>query len=101
MARILKCDGLLPAKIDPDGQFIEVQPADVRQMKAYIDANRALTTPFDIVVEGKTAGLSQSQAQDKLHPWADAGATWWIEGLWEMPQEEVVARIKQGPPQLF
>lgn len=100
MARILKCDGLLPAKIDPDGQFIEVGPADVRQMKAYIDANRTLTTPFDIVVEGKTAGLSQSQAQDKLHPWADAGATWWIEGLWEMPLEEVVARIKLGPPHL-
>ena len=100
MARILKCDGLLPAKIDPDGQFIEVEPADVRQMKAYIDANRTLTTPFDIVVEGKTAGLSQSQAQDKLHPWADAGATWWIEGLWEMPLEEVEARIKLGPPHL-
>jgi hypothetical protein len=100
MARILKCDGLLPAKIDPDGQFIEVEPADVRQMKAYIDANRTLTTPFDIVVEGKTAGLSRSQTQDKLHPWADAGATWWIEGLWEMPLEEVEARIKLGPPHL-
>lgn len=100
MARILKCDGLLPAKIDPDGQFIEVEPADVRQMKAYIDANRTLTTPFDIVVEGKTAGLSRSQAQDKLQPWADSGATWWIEGLWEMPLEEVEARIKLGPPHL-
>jgi len=100
MARILKCDGLLPAKIDPDGQFIEVEPTDVRQMKAYIDANRTLTTPFDIVVEGKTAGLSRAQAQDKLHPWADAGATWWIEGLWEMPLEEVEARIKLGPPHL-
>ncbi len=100
MARLLKCDGLLPAKIDPDGQFIEVEPADVRQMKAYIDANRTLTTPFDIVVEGKTAGLSRSQAQDKLQPWADSGATWWIEGLWEMPLEEVVARIKLGPPHL-
>jgi len=99
MARILKCDGLLPAKIDPDGKLIEVKPADLCEMKAYVDANRTLTTPFDFVIEGKTVGLSPAQAQDKLQPGSpprhlvDRGPV-------EMSQEEVVARIKQGPPQL-
>jgi hypothetical protein len=100
MARILKSDGLLPAKMDPDGKLVEVKPADLSEMKAYVEANRTLTTPFDFVIEGKTVGFRQAQAQDKIQPWADAGATWWIEGLWEMPKEEVVARIKQGPPKL-
>jgi alkanesulfonate monooxygenase SsuD/methylene tetrahydromethanopterin reductase-like flavin-dependent oxidoreductase (luciferase family) len=98
MRRILKCDGLLPQKMSPEGQFEEVTPADIRAMKAYVDANRTLTTPFDIVVEGKTGGLPPAQAQAKLAEWAEAGATWWIEGMWEHSEAEVLQRIRQGPP---
>lgn len=98
MQRIVKCDGLLPAKIDKEGRFVDVEPDDVRQMGDYIAANRTLTTPFDIVMEGKTAGLDRAQAKDKLHAWADTGVTWWIESLWTLPLEEVRERIMQGPP---
>jgi hypothetical protein len=69
-------------------------------MKAYADANRTLTTPFDIVVSGKTAGLDRAQLQDKLLLWREAGVTWWIEGLIEEPEEQVIERIRQGPPRL-
>ena len=65
MKRVLKCDGLLPNKMDENGKFVDLQPEDIRQMKAYIDANRTLTTPFDIVVEGRTAGLDQAQTRGK------------------------------------
>lgn len=98
MQRILKCDGLLPLKMSPDGQFQEVQPDDIRDMKAYIDANRTLDTPFDIIVEGKTAGMERTQITEKLTPWLDAGATWWIEGMWGDTQEAVSQRLRQGPP---
>jgi alkanesulfonate monooxygenase SsuD/methylene tetrahydromethanopterin reductase-like flavin-dependent oxidoreductase (luciferase family) len=98
MQRVLKCDGLLPLKMSPDGQFQEVLPADIREMKAYIDANRTLDTPFDIVVEGKTAGLVPDQIQEKLAPWVEAGATWWIEGMWGDTQDAVKERLQQGPP---
>ncbi len=84
--------------MSPEGQFEEVTPADIRAMKAYVDANRTLTTPFDIVVEGKTGGLPPAQAQAKLAEWAEAGATWWIEGMWEHSEAEVLQRIRQGPP---
>jgi hypothetical protein len=67
-------------------------------MKAYIDANRTLTTPFDIVAEGKTDNLDHSQVRDKLLEWMDAGATWWVEGLWEATEEQAAARLGQGPP---
>jgi hypothetical protein len=98
MRRILKCDGLFPQKMNPKGEFEEVTPTDLRQMKAYIDANRTLTTPFDIVAEGKTDNLDHSQVRDKLREWMDAGATWWVEGLWEATEEQAAARLGQGPP---
>jgi hypothetical protein len=100
MQRVLKCDGLLPQKMNTDGEFIEVTPADLRQMKAFVDAKRTLTTPFDYVAEGKTGTLDPHEAKDKINEWAEAGATWWIEGLWETTEEQASARLRQGPPGL-
>ena len=98
MRRILKCDGLLPQKMNSKGEFEEVTPDDLRKMKAYIDANRTLTTPFDYVVEGKSGELDPSLVNEKQHEWAEAGATWWVEGLWEATTEQAAARLRQGPP---
>ena len=98
MQRILKADGLLPMKMNAEKQYEQVTPADLREMKAYIDANRTLSTPFDYVIEGKTAGMSAQQIRDTLGPWAEAGATWWIDGLWEMSEEQVLEHILKGPP---
>jgi hypothetical protein len=100
MRRILKCDGLLPQKMNTKGEFEQVTPNDLRQMKTYIDANRTLTKPFDIVVDGKTGDLDRAQQKDKLQKWADAGATWWIEGMWEATEEQALARLRQGPPRI-
>ncbi|HNT25006.1 MAG TPA: LLM class flavin-dependent oxidoreductase [Anaerolineales bacterium] len=98
MHRVLKCDGLLPQKMNPAGELVELTPEDVSEMKAYIDTNRTRSTPFDIVVEGQTGGMPLSQAQEKVAAWAEAGATWWIEGMWGRSVEEVSTRIQQGPP---
>ena len=100
MRRILKCDGLLPQKMNNEGKFEDVTPEDVRLMKAYVEANRTLTTPFDIIMEGQTAGLDHAQVQDKLGPWIEAGVTWWNEGLWMDSSDKLKERIKQGPPRL-
>ena len=100
MQRMLKCDGALPEKRDPEGQPVDVTPEDVREMRAYVEANRTLTTPFDIVASGKTNGLDRSQQKDTVLPWVEAGATWWMEGLWGMSNEEVAERIRQGPPKV-
>jgi hypothetical protein len=91
---------VLAEKVNPEGKGEEVTPVDICEMKAYVDANRALTTPFDIVVGGKTAGLDRAQLQDKLLPWKEAGVTWWIEGVIEEPEGQVTERIRQGPPRL-
>jgi hypothetical protein len=98
MRRALKCDGIFPQKMDAEGKFVDVTPEDVSQMKAFIDANRTLTTPFDIAVEGKTAGMSSTQAENTLKPWISAGVTWWIESTWSLEEGELAERIEQGPP---
>ncbi len=97
MQRLLKSDGLLPQKMNSTGEFEEVTPDDLHQMKAYIDANRTLTTPFDYVVEGKTSDLAPEQVKEKMQEWIEAGATWWVEGLWEASQEQAFARLRKGP----
>ena len=64
MRRVLKCDGLLPLKMDGEGKFSEVTPADVAEMKAFIDENRTLETPFEIAVEGKTSGVISREGRE-------------------------------------
>jgi len=91
MKRVLKCYGLWLNKMDENGKFVDLQPDDIRQMKAYFDANRTLTTSFDIVDEGSTAALDQPQTREKIKLW--------IEGSWGDTGEKVLERIRQRPPQ--
>ncbi|HNT74172.1 MAG TPA: LLM class flavin-dependent oxidoreductase [Anaerolineae bacterium] len=100
MQRILKCDGAFPEKVGADGKPETMTPKDMSEMKAFVAANRTLTTPFDIVASGKTDGLNKAQQRDELWPWVEAGATWWVEGLWNESEEAVTERIRQGPPVL-
>ncbi len=100
MRRALKCDGVLPVRLDAAGQFAALTPAEVAEVKAYIEANRAGQTPFDIVIEGSTAGLDAIERQTRLAALQDAGATWWIEGLWGATFEEAAAHIRNNAPEM-
>jgi hypothetical protein len=82
--------------MNPKGDFEELTPNDLRKIKAYIDTNRTLTTPFDIVAEGSTDGLDQHRTKDKLQEWVDADATWWIEDIWEASEKQAAARLRHG-----
>jgi hypothetical protein len=103
MDRALRYDGLLPNVLGEDGKvrMASPTPEDVRDMRAYIQENRAETTSFDIVVEGQTPGEDPERAIETVRPYAEAGATWWIEAMWEAGSlDEVLERIRQGPPNL-
>jgi hypothetical protein len=94
--RILKCDGIIVEKRNSEDKGQEVTSADLREIKSYVDANRTLRTPFDIVLSGKTAGLDHAQLQEKLLPRQEAGLTWWIEDVIGESEEQVVALIRTG-----
>jgi alkanesulfonate monooxygenase SsuD/methylene tetrahydromethanopterin reductase-like flavin-dependent oxidoreductase (luciferase family) len=103
MARVLKYDGILPNTMTPEGEHRPLTPDDVREIKAYIDANRTEQTTFDIVAEGTTPGDRPDEAAGIVRGWANAGATWWIEAMWSAFDQPDIAdavrrRVEQGPP---
>lgn len=103
MARAIRCDGVLAeGKIAADGSRAPLTPDDLRAMRAYVAERRTLTTPFDVVVEGTTPGHDPTQAAAQVRPWAEAGATWWLEAIWTGPNgpDDLRARLRQGPPRV-
>jgi len=103
MRRALKYDGLLPNMLSKDGRVRMGPPTrdELRAIRAYVEQHREGTTPFDIVVEGETPGDDPHQAAAVVRGWEEAGATWWMEAMWVAPGlEEVLARIRQGPPRV-
>lgn len=64
---------------------------------AYVHAHRTQNTPFDIIMSGETP-LDRQQGIDIVSPFAEAGATWWIEGGYGFTFEEFRERIRSGPP---
>ena len=104
MSRVLQWDGLLPNKQNADGSPTAINPDDIREMKAYIAQNRTDQTPFDIITEGDTSDKDPEAAAAIIRPFAEAGATWWLETMWGSPQRTDVdflrERVKQGPPRM-
>ncbi|MFL5591239.1 MAG: LLM class flavin-dependent oxidoreductase [Ktedonobacteraceae bacterium] len=105
MRRVLRYDGVLPMKMNDDGSFAQMTPADIQTMKTFIDERRSQTTPFDIVMEGETPGDDREKAAAIVRPLAEAGVTWWLEAVWASPEsqgglEGMRTRIKQGPPRV-
>lgn len=101
MQRVLKCDGILPTIIDRNKQFVDLTPEHIRKIKAFVDGNRKLDSDFDIIVENTSPGNDPPAVAAKVHPWIEAGATWWIKSMWEEQEpEKWRQRIRQGPPKL-
>lgn len=98
MRRILKCDGLIPMQMNEARQIVELTPEGLKPMKEYLTAHGPQGKQYDIPVEGKTGGLDRAQTRDKLQPWVEAGATWWVESTWDLSSEQLLERIRQGPP---
>lgn len=98
--RALSSDGVIVEKRNSQGQEEEIKPGDIREIQKFMVENRSLTNPYDIVVIGKSFDLNHSQREDKLSQFKDAGATWWVEGLWDKSPETVTECIRQSPPKL-
>ena len=65
------------------------------------DAGRTMEG-YDVVVEGDSHG-DFGTVRPPLDPWAEAGATWWVESWWDLPDDasgrtELRRRLELGPP---
>jgi alkanesulfonate monooxygenase SsuD/methylene tetrahydromethanopterin reductase-like flavin-dependent oxidoreductase (luciferase family) len=100
MRRVLRCDGVLP-------QFQEGMdtPDEMRVLRMWL-SERGADPGLDVIAQGETPAGDREAAVRQVTPWADAGATWWLETRWEMPHnspermQQVRERISAGPPSI-
>ncbi len=99
MRRVLRCDGIVPQyDLGREGR-----PDDIHDLRAWL-AERDARPELDVIAEGETPAGDPAAARAQVGPWAEAGATWWLETRWELPHhspermQEVVDRLTAGPP---
>lgn len=100
MQRAMRYDGLLPNILE-DGRvrMSPAKPDEIRMMRGFVDGQLEQGRAYDIVVEGVTPGGHPDQARAIVEEYRQAGATWWIEAMWENQEPaSVLNRIRQGPP---
>jgi alkanesulfonate monooxygenase SsuD/methylene tetrahydromethanopterin reductase-like flavin-dependent oxidoreductase (luciferase family) len=89
MRRVLRCDGIITQFTGPRS------PDDIRAIRDWLAANGG-SPDLDVVVDGETPA-DPAAAGAQVAPYADAGATWWLETRWMEPAE-ITDRIAAGPP---
>jgi alkanesulfonate monooxygenase SsuD/methylene tetrahydromethanopterin reductase-like flavin-dependent oxidoreductase (luciferase family) len=94
MERALRWDGVIPQVLD-GGSARQPNLDEVTALRARV--GEAITgRDFDIVIEGTVAEHSPAA-------YASAGATWWIESMWDAMNEyspitAAADRLREGPP---
>jgi alkanesulfonate monooxygenase SsuD/methylene tetrahydromethanopterin reductase-like flavin-dependent oxidoreductase (luciferase family) len=105
LARVARYDGFIPSARGEDGQMRQATPEELRAAIAHLRARRDPSAPLDVIVEGVTPADDPAAARATLAPWAQAGATWWLESMWSAPADAAGAaavrrRVEAGPPGL-
>jgi len=106
LARAARWQGIFPAVVggaggspgltlDALGEIVD----RLRSMRGGLDLP---WEGYDVVVEGDSHG-GFGDVHGSPAPWAKAGATWWVESWWDVPEgpagiEEVRRRVDRGPP---
>jgi alkanesulfonate monooxygenase SsuD/methylene tetrahydromethanopterin reductase-like flavin-dependent oxidoreductase (luciferase family) len=105
LERAARWEGWLPQVVDGDWRGKPRSPEELSSMTDQVrrireDAGLSME-PFDICFEGEFYG--PDTGDHDLAAWAEAGATWWIEGAWGLENSqggraELQRRIQAGPP---
>jgi alkanesulfonate monooxygenase SsuD/methylene tetrahydromethanopterin reductase-like flavin-dependent oxidoreductase (luciferase family) len=94
MRRVLRFDGIVTQSDGPD---------EIRAIADYVARERPPAQDgraFEIVVQGRTRP-EDPDAGAVVRPFAEAGATWWIDADWERATVEPLRRrIRAGPPRV-
>ena len=93
-----------------DGVFVDVEgidwmrnqmmsPTELRAAVDYTLAHRQSVEPLEVVIGGHSPA-SPAEAAERLVPYAEAGLTWWVEGIHPAfgSVEELRERVRRGPP---
>lgn len=105
LERAARWQGWLPQVVDGDWRGSPRSPEELSSLTAQVRRMREdeglSWEHFDICFEGEFYGAEPGEPD--IAAWAEAGATWWIEGAWSLEESqdgraELQARIQAGPP---
>lgn len=93
--RAARWDGVFP--FGPNGNLTL---AEIREMVNFIRVQRPAGAPFDVMVGGDVPFDDPAHARAILTEYAEAGVTWWVEGIgeWRGDVEAMATFIQGGPP---
>lgn len=109
--RAARWDGVCPGLQDAEPNDV-FPPEKVREIVEYIQEHRQSDGPFDVTIGGNTPGDDPDKAAEIVAPYAEAGVTWWQEGIHLLRPdlaerassssglEAMRWRIQQGPPRI-
>jgi alkanesulfonate monooxygenase SsuD/methylene tetrahydromethanopterin reductase-like flavin-dependent oxidoreductase (luciferase family) len=97
MRRAARCDGAIFFKVPEQADWMDMTPADVRALKAFVEEQRSVNLPFDIAIGGRERREDWDAERAFIQSIADAGATWWMEGLPPAELNLTRAWIQRGP----
>ncbi|MFQ5908203.1 MAG: TIGR03619 family F420-dependent LLM class oxidoreductase [Thermoplasmata archaeon] len=97
--RAARWDGVFPLIRTKDVMFGSPTPQDLGEIRAYVEAHRASSAPFDTVVGGEFPRAHPQEGARRVEAFAEAGATWWLEGPGGDDDLTYLRElIPQGPP---
>jgi alkanesulfonate monooxygenase SsuD/methylene tetrahydromethanopterin reductase-like flavin-dependent oxidoreductase (luciferase family) len=108
LERAARWQGLLPAIHPPE----DGAPKSLDDFAAVVEGVRRIRADlglpwhgYDVVLEADSWGSFTSLEPAEPAAWEEAGATWWVESWWDVPQgpeglAQVRRRVEAGPPQL-
>ncbi|MBM3949715.1 MAG: LLM class flavin-dependent oxidoreductase [SAR202 cluster bacterium] len=107
LRRAARWDGAFPQS-GGDMDAPPLTPAQMRDLLAFITANRTSSGPYDLVMGGRTLAKDRRQDAAFVSSYEQTGVTWWMEELnpwvygWEagraFPSRQMDERIRSGPP---
>ncbi len=104
MARAARWDGWLPNYLPTSGEAGPLPHAELTRAVSWISDARGGLDGYDVIVEGHTPADDPAAAVAQVRPWAEAGATWWIDADWSAERDDVLLtsleRLAAGPPRL-
>lgn len=109
MRRGARFDGWLPNYIPGDGEPTDFTPELLREGVDWIRQQRSAEgmsmDGYDVVAEGRTPADDPAAAAATVRPWAEAGATWWLDADWtgsnpDGPRAAAERRLRAGPPRV-
>jgi len=97
--RAARFDGIIPI-LDPYTDLIS--PDQIRDLVAFIAANRETADPFEVVIPQMGQTGDEERDRDQMRAYAHAGATWVLDAADPAAEgiDDILARVRLGPPRI-